>query len=139
LRFLDSLKQIIISFATNTGFFGTIFVNFRTGYLIRAVENKNIKRLIIILIACVFYLNAKGQFYNGLQMSFGKNKVQYYDFYWQYYRFDDFDCYFNEYGRDLAQFTADYAKKKLAEIENFFDYTLEKRIIFHHFQQKLRL
>jgi Tol biopolymer transport system component len=63
-------------------------------------------------------------------MSFGKNKVQYYDYYWQYYRFDDFDCYFNEYGGDLAQFTADYATRKLAEIEDFFDYSLEKRIIF---------
>jgi len=63
-------------------------------------------------------------------MSFGKNKVQYYDYYWQYYRFDNFDCYFNEFGRDLAQFTADYATKKLAEIEDYFDYTLEKRLIF---------
>jgi hypothetical protein len=63
-------------------------------------------------------------------MSFGKNKVQYYDYYWSYYRFDDFDCYFNEYGRDLAQFTADYAMKKLEEIEDYFDYTLEKRLIF---------
>ncbi|MBE3087046.1 MAG: hypothetical protein IMZ64_12615, partial [Bacteroidetes bacterium] len=63
-------------------------------------------------------------------MSFGKNKVQYYDYYWQYYRFEDFDCYFNEYGRDLAQFTADYAMKKLAEIEDYFDYTLEKRLTF---------
>ncbi|MCE5344718.1 MAG: hypothetical protein LLG13_00330 [Bacteroidales bacterium] len=63
-------------------------------------------------------------------MSFGKNKVQYYDYYWSYYRFDDFDCYFNEYGRDLAEFTADYAMKKLGEIEDYFDYTLEKRLIF---------
>jgi Tol biopolymer transport system component len=63
-------------------------------------------------------------------MSFGKNKVQYYNYYWEYYRFDNFDCYFNEFGRDLAEFTADYATKKLAEIEDFFDYTLEKRLIF---------
>jgi len=91
---------------------------------------RHIKKLITILIGCVMFLNANGQFYNGLQMSFGKNRVQYNDFYWQFYRFDDFDCYFNEYGRDLAQFTADYAKKKLAEIEDFFDYTLEKRMIF---------
>ncbi|MCX6321999.1 MAG: hypothetical protein NTX93_09410 [Bacteroidia bacterium] len=91
---------------------------------------RNIKKLIITIIACVFYLNAGGQFYNGHQMSFGKNKVQYYDYYWSYYRFEDFDCYFNEYGRDLAQFTADYAMKKLAEIEDYFDYTLEKRLIF---------
>jgi len=96
----------------------------------KTLEIRSIKKLIIIIIACVLYLNASGQFYNGHQMSFGKNKVQYYDYYWQYYRFDDFDCYFNEYGRDLAQYTADYVLKKLEEIEDYFDYTLEKRIIF---------
>src|SRR5674476_793791 len=96
----------------------------------KALEKKNIRKLVIILIMCVFYQSANAQFYNGHQMSFGKNKVQYYDYYWQYYRFDDFDCYFNEYGQDLAKFTADYAMKKLEEIEDFFDYTLEKRLIF---------
>jgi hypothetical protein len=94
------------------------------------LKASHIKNLIITVFACIFYLNANGQFYNGHQMTFGKNKVQYYDYYWQFYRFDDFDCYFNEYGRDLAQFTAAYAKKKLAEIEDYFDYTLEKRLIF---------
>jgi WD40 repeat protein len=91
---------------------------------------RNIKKLIITIIIFAFYLNANSQFYNGHQMTFGKNKVQYYDYYWQFYRFDDFDCYFNEFGGDIAQFTADYTKKRLAEIEDYFDYTLEKRLIF---------
>lgn len=91
---------------------------------------KHAKRLFFTFFACLFFLNAEGQFYNGHQMPFGKNKVQYYDYYWSYYRFDDFDCYFNEYGRDLAQFTADFALKKIDEIEDYFDYTLEKRLIF---------
>ncbi len=91
---------------------------------------KSIKILIISLLAFVFSLEASGQFYNGHQMTFGKNKVQYFDYYWSYYRFDDFDCYFNEYGRDLAEYTADYAMKKLEEIEDYFDYTLEKRLLF---------
>lgn len=82
------------------------------------------------LIALLMAVSAEGQFYNGHQMSFGKNRVQYYNYYWSYYRFDDFDCYFNEYGRDLAQFTANYAEKKLNKIEDYFDYNLEKRIIF---------
>jgi hypothetical protein len=89
-----------------------------------------IKKLIIILLTCAFYLNANSQFYNGHQMTFGKNRVQYTDFYWQYYRFENFDCYFNEFGRDLAEFTADFADKKLAQIEEYFDYTLDKRLIF---------
>ncbi|HOW10713.1 MAG TPA: hypothetical protein PLX08_13020 [Bacteroidales bacterium] len=87
-------------------------------------------RLLLAIMACLGFVNAEGQFYNGHQMTFGKNRVQYYDYYWSYYRFDNFDCYFNEYGRDLAQYTADYAKKKLEEIEDYFDYTLEKRLIF---------
>jgi hypothetical protein len=91
---------------------------------------KRVYRLIITILAFVSCLEAGGQFYNGHQMTFGKNRVQYFDYYWSYYRFDNFDCYFNEYGRDLAQYTADYATKKIAELEDFFDYTLEKRLIF---------
>jgi WD40 repeat protein len=89
-----------------------------------------IKKLIVITLFCALTFDAFSQFYNGHQMTFGKNRVQYYDFYWQFYRFDDFDCYFNEYGRDLAQFTANFAKKKLEEVEDYFDYTLDKRLIF---------
>ena len=92
--------------------------------------NRISRRLILIILSCIIYQNASSQFYNGLQMNFGKNKVQYFDYYWSFYRFDDFDCYFNEYGRDIAQFTADYASKKLEEIQDYFDYTLDKRIIF---------
>jgi len=91
---------------------------------------KSTWKLIIIILASAYCLDAGGQFYNGHQMNFGKNRVQYYDYYWQYYRFDDFDCYFNEFGRELAQYTADFATKKLGEIEDFFDYSLEKRLIF---------
>ncbi len=75
-------------------------------------------------------MNVSGQFYDGLQMTFGKNRVQYYDYYWMYYRFDDFDCYFNEQGKELAQYTADYAMQKLEDVEELFDYSIEKRLIF---------
>lgn len=87
-------------------------------------------KYIFILVALIFSTGVNGQFYNGLQMNFGKNRVQYFDYFWSYYRFDDFDCYFKEYGRDLANYTSDFAMKKLEEIEDFFDYTLEKRLIF---------
>jgi hypothetical protein len=90
----------------------------------------HIRKLTLLFFSCILFLNASGQFYNGHQMTFGKNKVQYYDYYWQFYRFDEFDCYFNEFGRDLAQFTANFAAKKLKEMEDYFDYTLEKRMIF---------
>jgi len=69
------------------------------------------------------------QFYNGHQMTFGKNRVQYIDFYWQYYRFNKLDTYFYYGGRELAQFTGKYANDRISEIEDIFDYSLSKRLI----------
>ncbi len=75
-------------------------------------------------------MNSYAQFYNGHQMTFGKNRVQYNNFYWTYLRFEKFDTYYNEYGRQLADYTAEFAEKELDRIENMFDYNLDKRVIF---------
>jgi hypothetical protein len=91
------------------------------------------KRLINSLTALLILVLSPdliAQFYNGHQMSFGKNRVQYNDFYWTFQRYDRFDTYFNQYGQTIAEYTAKFATKELARIENLFDYTLDKRIIF---------
>jgi len=91
----------------------------------------NIKYIFFLSFFLLFAgFEATGQFYNGLQMSFGKNRVQYWDFYWSYYRFEKFDTYFNEYGRELAEYTAEFAEKRIIELEDYFDYYLDKRLIF---------
>ncbi|MCD4770246.1 MAG: hypothetical protein K8R35_08775, partial [Bacteroidales bacterium] len=90
----------------------------------------NFKNIILIIILFFAGTRLSAQFYNGLQTTFGKNSIQYYNFYWSFYRFDNFDCYFNEYGKELAQYTSGYAEKRIAEIEDYFDYFLEKRLIF---------
>lgn len=86
--------------------------------------------LCAFVILSLNMIHLRGQFYYGHQMDFGKNRVQYYDFFWSFYRFEKFDTYFNEYGREIAEYTARFADKKIVEIEDFFDYTLEKRLIF---------
>jgi hypothetical protein len=63
-------------------------------------------------------------------MTFGKNRVQYNDFYWFFYRYNRFDTYFNQEGKALANYTADYLSEEINRIESLFDYTLEKRLIF---------
>jgi len=70
------------------------------------------------------------QFYNGMQTNFGKNRVQYNDRYWKFYRFDRFDVYSYEHGTDLSLYVADFVEKELELIERFFDYEIEKRLIF---------
>lgn len=87
-------------------------------------------RLRFNIILLLFGIPLFGQFYNGHQMQFGKNRVQYNNFYWMYFRFDEFDTYFNESGRPLAKYTAEFANKEIKRLENLFDYNLENRLIF---------
>jgi Tol biopolymer transport system component len=72
----------------------------------------------------------QAQFYNGSQTDFGKNRVQYQDFKWNYYRFDKYEVYFNTGGKELAIYVARAAKLHLAEVEKIFDYSLDDRIQF---------
>ncbi len=89
-----------------------------------------IRKHLLILVLTGLSLPGFSQFYNGHQMSFGKNRVQYNEFVWSFYRHEKYDVYFNEDGKNLADYTADYAKQIIPRVEAFFDYTMEKRILF---------
>ncbi len=79
--------------------------------------------LVIFLLLLVTQLS--GQFYYGTQMTFGKNRVQYNDFYWYFYRYEKFDAYFNQSGKAIANYTSDFLTEEIKHAEDFFDYTLE--------------
>ncbi|MBI9036573.1 MAG: PD40 domain-containing protein [Bacteroidales bacterium] len=70
------------------------------------------------------------QFYNGSQMDFGKNRVQYKEFFWTYYRFEKFDTYFYLNGKELAVFTAKYADLQIDKIEKKLEASLDEKIQF---------
>ena len=63
-------------------------------------------------------------------MKFGKNRVQYREFLWQFYRFDKFDTYYYVNGKELAEFTAQIASEEIPKYESYFQHPLEKRITF---------
>ncbi len=75
-------------------------------------------------------LELQAQFYNGTQTSFGQNRVQYRDFEWQFYRFDNYETYFYTGGKGLAEHTAKLARVKIKELEKFTDFYLQERIQF---------
>ena len=83
---------------------------------------------LLLGVACFSPLSA--QFYNGTKVSFGKNRVQYDAFDWQFYRFNKFETYFYTGGKDLAVHTAKYAHKRIGELEKFLDFYLDERIQF---------
>jgi hypothetical protein len=91
---------------------------------------KTTRLAFIMLIVWLFSLSASAQFYNGSQLTFGKNRVQYTDFLWTYFRFNNFDVYYYLNGKELAQHTADYAGKYIPEIENKLQSTLDKKTQF---------
>ncbi|MFW6328413.1 MAG: TolB family protein [Bacteroidota bacterium] len=88
------------------------------------------KLFLLFILLSTGFSQLYGQFYNGHQMTFGKNRVQYNDFYWQYYRYERFDTYFNQDGRELAEYTTEVAEREITRLESFFDYSLEQRVIF---------
>jgi WD40 repeat protein len=91
---------------------------------------KSVVRFGLLLLLMMSSSVLSAQFYNGMQMNFGKNRLQYNNRYWKYYRFDRFDVYSYENGTDLSLYVADFVQKELALIERFFDYDIERRIIF---------
>lgn len=101
----------------------------------------HIRSLLALLISICFFSQANAQFYNGTQTDFGKNRVQYDFFEWQFYRFKKFETYFYTGGKELAVHTAKYTNSRIPKIEKFLDFYAEERLQFviynkqSHFRQ----
>ena len=69
---------------------------------------------------------------SGLALSqnsvFGKNKVQYKDFQWEYIQTNHFDIYYSQNGYELAEFTADAAEDAYSSIRKLLRYDINNRI-----------
>jgi hypothetical protein len=95
------------------------------------IERKSIVYLLLLpVIILLFSISGYAQFYNGSQMSFGKNRIQYKEFLWTYYKFDKFDIYFYLNGRELAVELARYATDEIPIMEKKLGTGLEQKIQF---------
>jgi Tol biopolymer transport system component len=86
--------------------------------------------LILFATALLFTSKVNAQFYNGSNQTFGKNRVQYNNFLWTYYKFRDIDTYFYLNGKELAQYVARYATLQIPLIELKLGSMLDKKIQF---------
>lgn len=68
------------------------------------------------------------QFYNGSQLSFGKNRVQHQQYNWQYMRAMQYDVYFYPTGKELAQYVYLKTPQIIAEIEKLLNFTSTKKL-----------
>lgn len=81
-----------------------------------------------LLLLAPSYLAA--QFYNGSQLSFGKNRVQYQHFNWIYMRADQYDVYFYATGKPLAEYVYYKTPQFIEEIEKLLNFTSQKKLQF---------
>jgi WD40-like Beta Propeller Repeat len=86
--------------------------------------------LVLAALGALITLEGSAQFYNGSDQEYGKNRVQYQDFLWQYYRFPELETYFYKGGKDVARYVSISAHRNKREMEKFFDFTVDDRIQF---------
>jgi hypothetical protein len=82
------------------------------------------KRLVCVVAMAI----ACGGFLSAQNSTFGKNKVQYKRFDWQYIQTDHFDVYFAQNGYALAQFAGDAAEDAYQSIKKLMRYEITNRI-----------
>ena len=71
-------------------------------------------------------------------VDFGKNRVQYRKFKWQYYQTNNFNTYFYDNGQTIANFVAQVAEKELPQLEQFIEYGLQRRgniVVYNTFNE----
>lgn len=86
-----------------------------------------LKSFWLVVLGLLFF-EGQAQFYYGIRQEYGKNRVQFDDFDWVFYRFDAFDVYFYRGNEFLAENVARLTHKNLPRIENYLDAPLDERI-----------
>jgi uncharacterized protein YjiK len=91
---------------------------------------------IIFTSLCILLLGSHISSAQVNTVEFGKNRVQFKKFKWQYYQTKNFNTYFNQNGQELAKFIAQVAEEETPKIEAFTEYSLQRRaniIVYNEF------
>lgn len=106
----------------------TTIVKFTGNNYILLKETGITYRILFSFALLLLFNSAKAQFYYGTHQTYGKNRVQYNEFIWSFYRYERYDVYFYKSSKPIAQKVAILAEKNLRKIENFLDEPLDSRI-----------
>src|SRR5579862_9308218 len=71
-------------------------------------------------------------------VEFGKNRLQFKKFKWQFYQTTNFNTYFYENGQPIAKYVAQLAEKELPGIEQQAEYGLQRRanlVVYNSFNE----
>jgi hypothetical protein len=93
----------------------------------------------LILLAVVFIhggTSLRAQFHDGSNVEFGKNRVQYQSFDWQYFPIEGAEVYYYQGGKALASHVVVDASLWIKDVEKLLDRTIEKPIQFLVFNKQ---
>jgi hypothetical protein len=93
------------------------------------------KEILLVALVSMASFSSLGQVST---VEFGKNRVQYRKFKWQYLQTPNFNTYFYEDGKTIANYVLQVAEKELPAIEQFVEYGLQRRaniVIYNHFNE----
>ena len=71
-------------------------------------------------------------------VQYGRNRVQFKNFKWQYYQTRNFNAYYNQDGQEIAKYVAQVGEEELPSMEKFIEYSLQRRanvIIYNSFEE----
>lgn len=101
-------------------------MNNSNNYASGKVRNRYVVPLFFLsFVTCLLLPDLADAQVNAVE--FGKNRVQFKKFKWQYYQTKNFNVYFNQGGQELAKFVAQSAEKELPQIEAAAEYSLQRR------------
>ncbi|MEN8138018.1 MAG: hypothetical protein ABFR62_06265 [Bacteroidota bacterium] len=94
---------------------------------IRTISNSFFRSIILIWFFVSFSNIAYSQFFYGVQQTFGKSRVVYNKFDWNYYRLPQYDVFFYQRGSRNAQYVVTNVDKELKELSKFFKLNFDER------------
>jgi hypothetical protein len=97
----------------------------KTGAIFNSITKIGCKIIFLLLLAFGLLPFALKAQVNSVE--FGKNRVQFKKFKWEYYQTKNFNIYYNQGGQELAKFVAQIAEKELPQIETAAEYSLQRR------------
>jgi uncharacterized protein YjiK len=111
-------------------------INLDTLFILPNMKFSMAKFSIIFTSLCILLLGSHISLAQVNTVEFGKNRVQFKKFKWQYYQTKNFNTYFNQNGQELAKFIAQVAEEETPKIEAFTEYSLQRRaniIVYNEF------
>lgn len=90
------------------------------------------------ILACTLFLLTATTYSQVNTVEFGKNRVQYKNFKWNYYQTNNFNAYFYQQGETIGKYVAQMAEAELPSLEQFMEYGLQRRAniaIYNNFDE----